>query len=210
MSMAAALDLEMHCVDFLQAFIQADWAVLPEKAPQFFISPPSGWKEDDGVVYECLCPLYGHPASPRSLHFTFDAWMKSEGFTQSGFEDSMWIREADARLPHSVLMSTHIDDTLILCEDLDTLQKFKALMLTRFEGTDEGDVTEYLGCNVVRDRAAKTLHLRQSSYIQKILAHHGMTDANLVKTPMELGVRLSKKDCPKVLDLVIQAEYRAI
>eukprot|EP00961_Rhodomonas_salina_P039396 529613-Rhodomonas_salina.1 len=74
--------------------------------------------------------------------------MKSEGFTQSGFEDSVWIREADARLPHRVLMSAHIDDTLILCEDLDTLTKFKALMLTLFEGTDEGEVTEYLGCNV--------------------------------------------------------------
>eukprot|EP00961_Rhodomonas_salina_P171648 2314594-Rhodomonas_salina.1 len=83
-------------------------------------------------------------------------------------------------------------------------------MLTRFEGTDEGEVTEYLGCNVVCDRVAKTLHLRQSAYIQKILAHHGMTDANQVKTLMEPGVHLSKKDCPKVLDLVIQAEYRAI
>eukprot|EP00961_Rhodomonas_salina_P196486 2651693-Rhodomonas_salina.4 len=83
-------------------------------------------------------------------------------------------------------------------------------MLAHFEGTDEGEVTEYLGCNVVRDRAAKTLHLRQSAYIQKILAHHGMTDANQVKTPMELGVHLSKKDCPPELDLVIQAEYSAI
>eukprot|EP00961_Rhodomonas_salina_P012191 164253-Rhodomonas_salina.1 len=115
MLMAAALDLEMHCVDFSQAFIQADWAVLPEKEQQFFISPPSGWKQEDGVVYECLSPLYSHPASARSLHFTLDAWMKSEGFTQSGFEDSVWIREADARLPHRVLMSAHIDDTLILC-----------------------------------------------------------------------------------------------
>eukprot|EP00961_Rhodomonas_salina_P134778 1812842-Rhodomonas_salina.1 len=53
MSMAVALDLEMHCVDFSQVFIQADWAALPEnlKAQQFFICPPSGWKEEDGVVY---------------------------------------------------------------------------------------------------------------------------------------------------------------
>eukprot|EP00961_Rhodomonas_salina_P105425 1419548-Rhodomonas_salina.1 len=33
MSIAAAQDLEMHCADFSQAFIQADWASLPEKAP---------------------------------------------------------------------------------------------------------------------------------------------------------------------------------
>eukprot|EP00961_Rhodomonas_salina_P097027 1305269-Rhodomonas_salina.1 len=50
----------MHCVDFSQAFIQADWASLPEKAPQFFIRPSAGWDEEPGVVYECLRPLYGH------------------------------------------------------------------------------------------------------------------------------------------------------
>eukprot|EP00961_Rhodomonas_salina_P240269 3246507-Rhodomonas_salina.1 len=86
-------------------------------------------------------------------------------------------------------MSAHIDDTLILCEDLTTLQKFKALMLARFEGTNEGDVTEYLGCEVIRDRSKKTLCLRQSAYIRKVLAFHGFADANPVKTQLEPGVR---------------------
>eukprot|EP00961_Rhodomonas_salina_P217554 2939988-Rhodomonas_salina.1 len=72
MSIAAALNLEMHCVDFSQAFIQAEWSALPEKAPQFFIQPPSGWDEESGVVYECLRPLYGIPSSARALHFTLD------------------------------------------------------------------------------------------------------------------------------------------
>eukprot|EP00961_Rhodomonas_salina_P229004 3095260-Rhodomonas_salina.1 len=90
------------------------------------------------------------------------------------------------------------------------MEKFKALMLARSDGTDEGDVTEYLGCEVIRDSTAKTLHLRQSAYIHKVLAHHGFTDANPVKTPMEPGVGLSKRDCPEVVDPAIQAEYRAI
>eukprot|EP00961_Rhodomonas_salina_P120537 1622068-Rhodomonas_salina.1 len=51
MSIAAALNLEMHCIDFSQAFIQAKWSALPEKAPQFFICPPLGWDEESGVVY---------------------------------------------------------------------------------------------------------------------------------------------------------------
>jgi len=58
-------------------------------------------------------------------------------------------------------------------------------------------VTEYLGCEVVRDRRAGTLLLKQGAYIQRILATHGMLDANPVKTPLEPGARLSKKDCPE-------------
>jgi len=68
MSIAAALDLEMHAIDLSQAFIQASWADLPEKAPQIFIRPPDGWDEDPDVVYEVLRPLYGIPSSARALH----------------------------------------------------------------------------------------------------------------------------------------------
>ena len=41
MSITAAMDLEMHCVDLSQSFIQASWADLPEQAPQIFIRPPA-------------------------------------------------------------------------------------------------------------------------------------------------------------------------
>eukprot|EP00961_Rhodomonas_salina_P165390 2228319-Rhodomonas_salina.1 len=37
-----------------------------------------------------------------------------------------------------------------------------------------------------------------------------MTDANPVKTPLEPGVRLSKRDCLAVIDEVIQTEFRII
>jgi len=124
MSMAAAEDMEMHCVDFTQAFIQASWADLPEDVPQIFIRPPVGWDEEPGIVYEVLRPLYSIPSSARALHFT-------------------------------------------------------------------------LGCEVVRDRAAGTLRLLQTTYIRRILATHGMTEANPVKTPLEPGVRLTSKDSPE-------------
>ena len=75
MLMVAADDLELHAVDFSQAFIQADWKDLPEETPQIFIRPPQGWPEEEGVVYEVLRPLYGIPSSARALHFTLDLCM---------------------------------------------------------------------------------------------------------------------------------------
>jgi len=53
-----------------------------------------------------------------------------------------------------------------------------------------------LGCEVIRDRVAGTLKLRQAQYIQRVLATHGMLEANPVKTPLEPGAQLSSKDCP--------------
>ena len=67
---ATAEDLELHSVDFTQAFIQADR--LPEGVNgRFFISPPPGSPHANtsghSIVYEVLRPLYGVPSSPRAI-----------------------------------------------------------------------------------------------------------------------------------------------
>jgi hypothetical protein len=46
------------------------------------------------------------------------------------------------------------------------MAEFKAHMLERFIGTDEGEVTEYLGCEHVRDRKARTGQLIQAGYVE--------------------------------------------
>ena len=42
-------------------------------------------------------------------------------------------------------MSAHVDDSLLSCKSPDVVSKFKRDLLSRFIGTDEGVVTEYLG-----------------------------------------------------------------
>eukprot|EP00961_Rhodomonas_salina_P009297 126265-Rhodomonas_salina.1 len=48
------------------------------------------------------------------------------------------MQEAGGKYPHSLIVSAHINDTLMACESIDTLNDFKREFLTRFEGTDEG------------------------------------------------------------------------
>eukprot|EP00961_Rhodomonas_salina_P089506 1203707-Rhodomonas_salina.1 len=71
-SLAAALDLELHSCDLAQAFIQAD-RLEGGINGRIFITPPKGWGEQDDIVYECLRPLYGIPDSARALSKTLDA-----------------------------------------------------------------------------------------------------------------------------------------
>eukprot|EP00961_Rhodomonas_salina_P054468 731796-Rhodomonas_salina.1 len=83
------------------------------------------------------------------------------------------------------------------CESLTTLQAFKQEFLTQFEGTDEGKVTTYLGCELIRDRANHSIIFRQAVYESKILQLYGAWDKQPVKTPLEAGVRLSTADSPE-------------
>jgi hypothetical protein len=145
LSLAAANNEHLHSVDLTQAFIQAD--KLDEGVNgRIFVTPPPGCEEDEeGVVYEVLRPLYGIPSSARALHQTLDRWFREQEFESVGFEDSVWSREEGGKYGARITISTHIDDCLISCGNLTVLQAFKKDLLARFDGTDEGEVQQYLG-----------------------------------------------------------------
>jgi hypothetical protein len=87
---------------------------------------------------------------------------------------------------------------------------FKQDLLSRFVGTDEGEVTEYLGCEIIRDRAARTAKIVQSGYAERVLKTLGMQDCHTVKTPLDANNRLSKRDCPEVVAPNVYTRYRSI
>jgi hypothetical protein len=68
-----------------------------------------------------------------------------------------------------VNVSDHVDDYLIECKSKDIMSSFKKEILTRFIGTDEGEVTEYLGCELIRDRSAKSDTIVQKGYTEGVL-----------------------------------------
>jgi len=211
LSLAVANDYELHACDIEQAFLQAD--KLPEGVNgRYFIQPPPGSPDANNrdVVYEVCRPLYGNPSSPRALHKTLDAYFMSEGFEHVGFEESVWVRPKGGKYGEDIYVSTHVDDCLICCKSTTTMSKFKQELLTRFQGTDEGEVKEYLGCEVIRDRAARTGKMVQAGYAERVLRTFGMWDCNPVLTPMDPNVRLTKRDSPEVVDPRLHRRMRSI
>eukprot|EP00961_Rhodomonas_salina_P003141 43515-Rhodomonas_salina.1 len=96
------------------------------------------------------------------------------------------------------------------CESISTLEKFKTSFLTHFEGTDEGDVTTYLGGELIRDSANRTITYCQLIYARKILQIYGAWDQPAVKTPLEAGTWLSKADSPSYVDPALHCRYLGI
>ena len=86
----------------------------------------------------------------------------------------------------------------------------RRLLLTRFQGTDEGEVKEYLGCEVIRDRAARTGKMVQAGCAERVLRTFGMWDCNPVLTSMDPNVRLTKRDSPEVVDPRLHRRMRSI
>jgi hypothetical protein len=107
-------------------------------------------------------------------------------------------------------VSAHVDDCLIACKSATVIAAFKQDLLSRFVKTDEAEVTEYLGCEKIRYHEAKTAKVVQSGYAERVLKTFGMWDCHPVTTPLDAHNRLSKRDCPEVVDPNAHRCYRSI
>ena len=91
------------------------------------------------------------------------------------------------------------------------MHKFKSVLLQCFTGTDEGPVTQYLGCQLIRDRPHRTSQLVQTAHTERLLRTFDMWDeVHTVATPMIPGTRLVKADCSETLSPTLQRRNRSI
>jgi hypothetical protein len=205
--LALATQHNMHCdhVDISQAFVQGD--LLPGDGYQgkVYISPPPGFNEDPNYVYQLRRPLYGMPSAARAWHSTMSSFLKEQGCKTVGFERSMWTVVKNG---HVILITAHIDDFILACADRDTLDEFRCSLLERFEGTYEGEIHSYLGCEIRREND-KTL-LSQRHFAEDVLRMYEMWDCVPALTPMRPGIRLTKEQCDTKPDPAFHRRYRGI
>jgi hypothetical protein len=66
-----------------------------------------------------------------------------------------------------------------------------------------------LGYEIIRNREARSTKIVQPGYTDRVLKTFGMWDYNPVKTPLDANNRLSKRDCPVVVDPNVHRRYRS-
>ena len=78
----------------------------------------------------------------------------------------------------------YVDDLVLAAFLSDDITWIKELLSKQFEMTDLGELTSFIGIQVVRDRAQGTLQISQGSYISRVLTDHGMGWCAAVATPV--------------------------
>ncbi len=134
-------------VEINQAFVQGDLLSGDGHNDKVYISAPPGYPEDLEVCYLLRKPLYGMPSATRVWHKTMSAFLKTQGYTKVGYEESMWMATSNV---HQILLVAHIDDFIISCAHRPTLDAFRDALLSRFDGTTDGAILTYLGCEIER------------------------------------------------------------
>ncbi|CAI7869323.1 unnamed protein product [Closterium sp. NIES-53] len=158
---AAQRDYELHSLDFSTAFLQGSlheeiWLCRP---PGFTGSFPPG------TQWSLRRPVYGLRQAPREWHDTLRTTLAALGFAPSTADPSLFLRTDTSLPPFYILV--YVDDLVFATADTAGLAHVKSELQKRHTCTDLGELRSYLGLQITRDRAQRTVTLTQSHMVQQ-------------------------------------------
>ena len=97
--------------------------------------------------------LYCLKQSPRAGYECIHAFFVKEGLVRSHANHSLYVVQSST---HIVIVIIYVDDLIILASDITKLMEFKA-KLEEFDMSDLRELHFFLGVQIERNRAARTL-----------------------------------------------------
>ncbi|CAI5532422.1 unnamed protein product, partial [Closterium sp. Naga37s-1] len=182
---AAHRDYELHSLDFSTAFLQGSLheEIWLRRPPGFTGSFPSG------TQWSLRRPVYGLRQAPREWHDTLRTTLAALGFAPSTADPSLFLRTDTSLPPFYILV--YVDDLVFATADTAGLAYVKSELQKRHTCTDLGELRNYLGLQITRDRARRTITLTQSHMVQQVLQRFGFTYSSPQATPLSTSHSLS-------------------
>ncbi|CAI7874194.1 unnamed protein product [Closterium sp. NIES-54] len=182
---AAQRDYELHSLDFSTAFLQGSLheEIWLRRPPGFTGSfPPS-------TQWSLRRPVYGLRQAPREWHDTLRTTLAALGFAPSTADPSLFLRTNTSLPPFYILV--YVDDLVFATADTAGLAHVKSELQKRHTCTDLGELRSYLGLQITRDRAQRTITLTQSHMVQQVLQRFDFTYSSPQATPLSTRHSLS-------------------
>ncbi|CAI7857344.1 unnamed protein product [Closterium sp. NIES-54] len=182
---AAQRDYELHSLDFSTAFLQGS---LHE---EIWLRRPPGFTGSfsPGTQWSLRRPVYSLRQAPREWHDTLRTTLAALGFAPSTVDPSLFLRTDTSLSPFYILV--YVDDLVFATADTAGLAHVKSELQKRHTCTDLGELRSYLGLQITRDRAQRTITLTQSHMVQQVLQRFDFTYSSPQATPLSTRHSLS-------------------
>ncbi|CAI7891704.1 unnamed protein product [Closterium sp. NIES-53] len=182
---AAQRDYELHSLESSTAFLQGSLheEIWLRRPPGFIGSFPPV------TQWSIRRPVYGLRQAPREWHNTLRTTLAALGFAPSTADPSLFLH-TDTLLPPFYIL-VYVDDLVFATANTAGLAHVKSELQKRHTCTDLGELRSYLGLQITRDRARRTLTLTQSHMVQQVLQRFDFTYSSPQATPLSTRHSLS-------------------
>ena len=194
--MAASHRWELHHLDVKTAFLYG------ELKEEVYVKQPEGFvvKGSENKVYKLRKALYGLRQAPRAWNEKLHTVLCELNFERCLKEPSLYRKKQHEDL---LLVAVYVDDLLVAGSNIEMIHEFKRAMAAKFEMSDLGRLSYYLGIEVIQREGS--IILSQERYATRILEEAGLMGCNSAHIPMDAGVKLGKAEKEEGVD---EREYR--
>ncbi|CAI7833485.1 unnamed protein product [Closterium sp. NIES-53] len=170
---AAQRDYELHSLDFSTAFLQGSLheEIWLRRPPGFTRSFPVG------TLWSLRRPVYSLRQAPHEWHDTLRTTLAALGFAPSTADPSLFLRTETSLPPFYVLV--YVDVLIFATTDTEALALVMSELPKRHTCTDQGELRNYLGLQINRDRARRTITLTQSHMVHQVLQRFGFCTSGM-------------------------------
>ncbi|CAI7922429.1 unnamed protein product [Closterium sp. NIES-54] len=187
---AAQRDFELHSLDFSTAFLQGSLQerIWLHRPPGFTGTFPPGTK------WQLRQPVYCLRQAPREWHDMLRTTLAALDIFPSSADPSLFVRRGST--PFFVLV--YADDLVFATPDRHALASVKEELQRRHTCTDLGELQCYLGVQITRDRAARTITMTRSHMVEQILTRFCFLFSKAQPTPLAVdhGLTAPPSDGP--------------
>lgn len=191
LALAAKNSWEVHHLDVKSAFLNG------EIQEEVYVAQPKGFvkKRKEHLVYKLVKALYGLRQAPRAWYAKLSKCLEELGFSRCPYEHAVYTKRIREDL---LIIGVYVDDLLVTGTKVSIIEEFKTQMNKRFDMSNLGKLSYYLGIEV--EQGCGYIELRQTAYAKKVLEKAGMLECNPTKYPMDPNESLTKDEGGKLVD----------
>lgn len=191
LALSAKNNWEVHHLDVKTAFLNGD---LKEEV---FVTQPEGFEKagKEQYVYKLKKALYGLRQAPRAWYAKLNSYLEELGFTRCPYEPAVYTRKENDEV---LIITVYVDDLLVTGSNAVVIEKFKTEMNNKFQMSNLGKLSYYLGIEVEQNDGC--IVLKQSGYARKILEKAGMLECNPTTYPMDPKLQITSDDKGEAVD----------
>ena len=182
LSIAALEDLDIHSVDVKTAYLYGD---LEE---EIYMEQPEGFRlpGQEQKVWRLRKAIYGLKQAGLSWWKALTASMLKLGFKRC-FSDAGVYVYTDKKTGEKIYAIVYVDDVCFMGKKNSLLlTELKQKFMKTWECRDQGQLSEFLGMRITRDRKKRKLFIDQEKYLTTVLKRFDVPKRKAM-TPLPAG-----------------------
>lgn len=198
LTIAASEDMDIQQMDIKTAFLNAE---LDE---EIYMSVPEGIAESPGKVYRLRKSLYGLKQAPREWNRALTSFLSDDLDCKSiSVDETVLVCKKQSA---TCYLCIYVDDILLASKDRQLLDELMKKISDKFKIGYCGEISNFCGMLVQRDRNKRILHLSEPMKIENLLETYNMKDARDKSTPLQVQLESICDSC----DVEVVTEYQRL